>query len=95
MSFEGLPLFTELPRAGLDIFASGYPTAKRIACETGLPTDPVEETLTVSTSGLQYDAASGLYTYVWKTQKNWSGTCRELNLKLADGTNHPVKFQLK
>jgi hypothetical protein len=80
---------------GLDIFASGYPTAKRIDCTTGLPTDPVEETVTASTSGLQYDAASGLYTYAWKTQKSWSGTCRELNLKLADGTNHPVKFQLK
>jgi hypothetical protein len=80
---------------GLNIFASGYPTAKRIDCTTGLPTDPVEETVTASTSGLQYDAASGLYTYVWKTQKSWSGTCRELNLKLADGTNHPVKFQLK
>jgi hypothetical protein len=57
--------------------------------------DPVEETVTASTSGLRYDAASGLYSYVWKTEKSWSGTCRELNLKLADGTNHPVKFQLK
>jgi hypothetical protein len=79
----------------LDIFTSGYPTAKRIDSDTGLPTDPVEETVTASTSGLQYDAASGLYTYVWKTQKNWSGTCREPNLKLGDGTDHPVYFQLK
>jgi VCBS repeat-containing protein len=80
---------------GLNIFAIGYPTSKRIDCSTGLPTDPVEETVTISKSGLHYDAASGLYTYVWKTDKAWKGTCRELNLKLADGTDHPVKFRFK
>ncbi len=53
---------------GLDIFAAGYPTSKRIDCSTGLPTDPVEETAAVTKSGLTYDAATGLYTYVWKTR---------------------------
>jgi hypothetical protein len=52
---------------GLNIFAAGYPASKQISCTTGLPTDPVEETATVTKSGLTYDAASGLYTYVWKT----------------------------
>ncbi|CAA9443712.1 MAG: hypothetical protein AVDCRST_MAG02-24 [uncultured Rubrobacteraceae bacterium] len=80
---------------GLSIFASGYPTAKRIDCQTGMPSDPVEETVTASTSGLQYDAASGLYSYVWKTQKSWSGTCQELNLRLADGRDLQVYFYLK
>ena len=80
---------------GLSIFASGYPTAKRIDCQTGMPSDPVEETVTASTSGLRYDAASGLYSYVWKTQKSWSGTCRELNLRLADGKDLQVYFYLK
>ncbi len=80
---------------GLNIFAAGYPASKQISCSTGLPTDPIEEIATVSKSGLSYDAASGLYTYVWKTDKAWKGTCRELNLKLADGTEHPVKFQFK
>jgi hypothetical protein len=32
---------------------------------------------------------------VWKTEKAWKGTCRELNMKLADGTDHPVNFQFK
>jgi HYR domain/WD40-like Beta Propeller Repeat len=54
---------------GLNIFAAGYPTSKKIDCNTGLPTDPVEETATVTKSGLTYDAASGLYTYVWKTDR--------------------------
>jgi HYR domain/Regulator of chromosome condensation (RCC1) repeat len=54
---------------GLNIFAEGYPTSKKISCTTLLPTYPVEETATVTKSGLTYDAASGLYTYVWKTDR--------------------------
>lgn len=80
---------------GLDIFAAGYPTSKQISCSTGLPSDPVEETATVSKSGLSYDATSGLYTYVWKTESTWKGSCRELNLKLVDGSNHPIKLEFK
>jgi hypothetical protein len=80
---------------GLSIFAIGYPTSKKIACNTGLPVDPIEETAAITNSGLKYDAAAGHYVYGWKTDKTWSGTCRELNVKLADGTDHPVKFQFK
>ena len=29
---------------------------------------------------MQYDSASDQYTYVWKTEKSWSGTCRVLVL---------------
>jgi hypothetical protein len=32
----------------------------------------------------QYDASG--YTYVWKTDKTWAGTCRELTLHFRDGT---------
>jgi Tol biopolymer transport system component len=78
---------------GLNIFAAGYPASKQVSCPAGLLPDNVEETSTVSKSGLTYDANSGLYTYVWKTDKAWKGTCRELNLKLADGSDHRVQFQ--
>jgi hypothetical protein len=80
---------------GLSIFAAGYPTSKKIVCSTGLPVDPIEEEAAITTSGLKYDAAAGHYVYGWKTDRTWSGTCRELNVKLADGTDHPVKFQFK
>jgi len=78
---------------GLNIFAAGFPTSKQIICPNGLPPDVVEETSTATKSGLTYDATSGLYTYVWKTDRAWNGTCRELNLKLADGSDHRVQFQ--
>jgi hypothetical protein len=80
---------------GLDIFAAGYPTSRTISCETGLPTEPVEETVAVSASGLRYDTSTGQYIYSWRTDKAWSGTCRELVLKLKDGSEHPAKFVFK
>ena len=47
--------------------------------------DDLEQTAPANADGLSYDASSGLYTYVWKTQKAYSGTCRQLVLSLTDG----------
>ncbi|HEU5103883.1 MAG TPA: PxKF domain-containing protein [Roseiflexaceae bacterium] len=80
---------------GLDIFMSGYPASQRIDCDSSLPTDMVEETVTAGSSSLSYDAATDTYTYVWKTSKSWAGTCRQLNVKLADGSDHFANFKLK
>jgi hypothetical protein len=81
--------------AGLDIFAEGYPASQPVACDSGLPTDPIEETTTANASGLEYDAAADQYVYVWKTNKAWAGTCRELSVKLNDGSAHTTSFQFK
>ena len=77
---------------GLAIFAAGYPAAAKIAC-IGAPEDAIEETVTVGSSGLSYDAASNTYTYVWKTNSAWAGTCRQLNIRLKDGTEHKANFK--
>ncbi len=80
---------------GLDIFAEGYPLSRRISCDTQLPSDPIEETVAASNSGLKYDTVTGHYSYNWKTASRWSGTCRQLTLKLDDGTEHPLNFRFK
>lgn len=80
---------------GLGVFASGYPASQRISCDSSAPVDLVELTSTASASGLGYDAATGRYTYVWKTDKVWAGSCRELVLRLVDGTEHRARFQLR
>jgi hypothetical protein len=81
---------------GLDIFAPGDPSSHQVACASGgASSSPVEETLTAGKSGLQYDLASGLYTYVWKTDKSWAGTCRLLTLRLNDGAEHSAFFQFQ
>lgn len=80
---------------GLAIFAVGYPKVQQIACEGGAPSDAIEETVSSGGSGLQYDPATQIYTYVWKTQKAWAGTCRQLIVKLDNGTEHVANFQFK
>ena len=76
---------------GLDVLAAGSPTSTPSSCPGAGVVDQVEET-TTSNSGLTYDAATGQYTYVWKTQKAWAGTCRQFNLTLADGMVRSATF---
>jgi hypothetical protein len=79
---------------GLDVLAVDSPTSVGVPCPTAATYDPVETT-TTSTSGLHFDATSGLYAYNWRSSKAWAGTCRQLNLRLADGTSHPALFQFR
>jgi hypothetical protein len=79
---------------GLAIFAAGYPRVTTIACTSGVATDEIETTVTASGSGLQYDPTTGLYTYTWKTTKNWSG-CRRLELLFVDGSLRVADFRFK
>ena len=70
---------------GLSIFAAGYPrVVLPPSCGSGT-SDEIEQTVTAGGSSLTYDALTGLYTYVWKTQKAWAGSCRRLELKFSDG----------
>ena len=80
---------------GLDIFADGYPASQRIACDSTAPVDSIEETVAASSSGLSYDPSSDRYDYVWKTAKAWEGTCRQLAVKLNDGTLYQANFKLR
>ena len=48
--------------------------------------------MTAGSSSLSYDAAIDQYVYVWKTDKGWAGTCRQLIVQLIDGTAHVAHF---
>lgn len=80
---------------GLNVFAAGYPKSEKIACNSSAPVNGVEETGSNDATSLSYDAASDSYTYAWKTSKSWAGTCRQLVVKLDDGTIHRANFQFK
>jgi len=80
---------------GLDILATGYPKSQQINCDTTIPFDTIEETLTAGESGLSYDAATDHYTYTWKTKKAWGNTCRRLLVKLDDTTVHQATFEFR
>jgi hypothetical protein len=80
---------------GLQIFDTGSPGSALIACDSTAPLDAVEETVASGSSGLSFDAATGVYTYVWKTKKPWAGTCRQLLVRLIDGSVHRATFKFR
>lgn len=79
---------------GLNIFASGFPKSQEVTCSTDAVTDGVE-TETPGASGLEYHAGSDTYSYVWKTKKNWSGTCRQLIIRFSDGSRVRADFKFR
>jgi hypothetical protein len=48
--------------------------------------------MTAGNSGLSYDPQTARYTYVWKTEKTWSKTCRLLIVKFKDGSQLLANF---
>jgi serine protease AprX len=80
---------------GVDIFAAGYPKSSTVSCSTSASADPLEETETPGASGLVYIPGADRYHYVWKTDKGWAGTCRQLSVKLVDNTVHTAVFEFK
>ena len=80
---------------GLDIFEDNYPLSYQIDCVSTTDVDGIEETVTAGGSILSYDTVADQYIYVWKTDKDWAGTCRQLVVKLIDGTYHIANFTFK
>ncbi|GIH07542.1 hypothetical protein Rhe02_56090 [Rhizocola hellebori] len=80
---------------GLDIFAAGSPYSQQIACDSGAPVDDIEQTVNPGQATLTYDPLTDQYTYVWKTSKPWSGTCRRLTVQFRDGSQQFALFKLK
>jgi Tol biopolymer transport system component len=81
----GVPIVFSLPgNQGLGLFEVGYPKSQSVSCETfaGSPSDPIESTVSTP-AGLTYNAATDQYTYVWKTDRAWAGSCRRLLVKFA------------
>jgi Domain of unknown function DUF11/HYR domain len=78
---------------GLGIMAAGSPYTVGLDCGNGASVD-VEETLTAGGSSLSYGSGDQ-YIYVWKTESSWAGTCRQLVVKLNDGSEHRANFKFK
>lgn len=80
---------------GLNIFAAGSPSTTSISCDSSAPQDDIEETVNAGGSSLSYTASSDQYNYVWKTENSWKNTCRQLVVRLNDGTEHRANFKFK
>jgi hypothetical protein len=79
----------------MEILEAGYPKSQRIACDSLHPLDIAEQTDPGSSRSLSYDENTDQYTYVWKTKKAWAGSCRQLIVKLSDGTEHIAYFEFR
>jgi hypothetical protein len=80
---------------GLSIFAAGYPRSQQIPCDPNATVDGVDQILTAGSSSLSFDAGSNQYTYVWKTDKSWTGQCRQLVLRFPSGSSRRADFKFK
>jgi hypothetical protein len=80
---------------GPAIFAAGYPQSTEITCNSGSSVNTASETVAAGSSSLSYDVLTDTYSYIWQTEREWAGTCRQLDVKLADGTTHSAHFRFK
>lgn len=80
---------------GLGVLAVGSPSSQRTNCASNAPLDDIEQTTTAGASQFSYNAIADQYSYVWKTESGWSGTCRQLAVALDDGTVHVANFKFK
>jgi dipeptidyl aminopeptidase/acylaminoacyl peptidase len=75
---------------GLDVLIDWTPVSRELACD-----DVASAPWGTATTGtLSYRATQDRYTYLWKTERAWAGTCRQLVLVLRDGTYHYANVRL-
>lgn len=55
----------------------------------------VHETLDDGASGLTYDPIEEQFMYRWKTDKSMGGSCYRLVVRMADGSEHDARFEMK
>jgi hypothetical protein len=77
---------------GLNIFDTNYPKPVSLSCGGGIDA-PVDEIVTAGSSSLSYIAQSDQYNYVWKTDKAWANTCRQLIVRFNDGKEYRASFK--
>jgi uncharacterized protein len=80
---------------GLNIFAPGFPQSQQINCTSGAPLSGSTPTATIGANNLVNLGSIHQYIYLWKTLRTWDNTCRQLVVKLVDGTTHIARFKFK
>lgn len=77
--------------------AAGYPKVAPVSCSAGGEAAGSEKAAGSWTKRSVHASKHGAWTYMflWKTEKNWAGGCRQLVLKLDDGTVHRVNVQFE
>jgi hypothetical protein len=75
---------------GLQVLQANSPTSVAVTCPADAPQNTVRA-LIAPKGGLKSLGSS--YTYVWRTDANWAGSCRKFVLTLSDGSTHAAMFR--
>jgi hypothetical protein len=81
---------------GLDVVEKGWPQVAEVDCdfkdeaERG---EPAEQLRWIK--GLLYFKRKQRYLFLWKTERDWAGSCRQFILKLKDGTVKRADFKFR
>jgi hypothetical protein len=75
--------------------APGYPKVEPVSCSGGAQAAGTEKARgSWKKRSLRASKHGGwTYMFLWRTEKNWAGGCRQLVLKLDDGSFHRVDVQ--
>jgi hypothetical protein len=92
---SGVPVKFSLPGSSANLAAvlsAGYPVSVPTSCTSPDLSVTTGEPAAAADNG--DPAHSDTYNYAWKTDPAWSG-CRELIMKLVDGTYHRALFEFR
>lgn len=70
-------------------------TSNPVSCESGEPLGAHEPVATAGSSGVTYDQGNEQYVLAWRTDRAWSGTCRQLVVTVDDGAVHAARFEFR
>jgi hypothetical protein len=83
---------------GLGILRGGSPTVRRVSCTTHRPVAGTEWHTRPFGGDLSYSASTGRYSLSWKVPAAWGSgalACRELRVRLIDGSTHSLFFRFR
>jgi len=78
---------------GRHVLASHYPRSVSMACGSHADLDGGTRAQSATHKRLQFLRSYDVYVFLWKTDTNWDGSCRQFVLKLSDGSYHRADFR--
>ncbi|WP_396215740.1 ExeM/NucH family extracellular endonuclease [Gemmatimonas sp.] len=78
---------------GLGILKPGNPLMRPVNCTTLAPLGSLASTTAVAP--LAYVASTASYSYFWRTDRTWAGSCRELVLRFIDGSQQRAVYRFQ
>ena len=76
---------------GMDVLASGYPRSWAYWCRFG-PCGERSVPTATNSKGFTYDTARDTYTYLWRTDRSFAGSCRVFEMKFVEGSTASAFF---